>query len=270
MRQVFRDLEHEKMFRESGYFKLQLLDSDDLAHCLALFEQVDPKVDQTFYSSIDSRDVTYRKMVDQRLRDRLQQKIECFFIDYYPIAFTFIVKRPGPGGEVKMHVDDIHVDPEKYPSINIWCPLIDTNPENGGLSVLPKSHLLPFPQRGLGLPFPYSAYMDLVTDKFVFIPLKAGEAVFYHDQLIHGSSANQSKDIRPALITGLIPKEAEPIIYFRYPGMAENQCERFQVAGDFWFEFDKQKRPDNLLSKGIEAYHPVELTEEAFFNILEL
>ena len=259
----------EKEFLEKGFVRVPFLNPDELASCRSLFEQVDPGVGTSFYSSIDSRNKEYRMRVDQELRNRVAEKTKSFFVAYEPIAFTFIVKRSSPDTLIRMHVDDTHTDQNQFVSVNIWSPLVDTNETNGGLKVVQGSHLLPFPQRGLGLPFPYSNYEHLFRPFEKEINLRAGEAIFYHDQLIHGSPPNRSGAIRPAIITGMIPREAQPLIYFRYPGLPDTQCEKFEVSGDFWYEFDKSKRPDQLKSLGIESYSPISISESEFIRILE-
>lgn len=265
-RRVFKSDVHESRFWNEGFFTLQLLDENDLEYAQALFEELDPKVDKVFYSSIDSRDIPYRKMVDQRLRERFEQKVMALFESYEPIAFTFIVKRPGEGSEVVQHVDDIHVDPDKFASVNVWIPLIDTNEENGCMEVLPGSHHLPFPRRGLGLPFPYSQYYDLYKDYIIKVPQKAGQAIIYHDELLHSSGRNNSDAVRPAMITGLVPSEAQPIIYFNYPGMSEEECEAFEIDHEFWFSFDKTQKPEGYKSLGREPYWKPGFPEAQFWS----
>lgn len=268
-RRVFQCHEHESQFWREGYVRIPFLNSDELEACRKLFNEVDPKVDAPFYSSIDSRSIAYRKEVDRRLRSLLQEKTENYFVDYYPIAFTFIVKRPAKGSEVLSHVDDIHVDQQRFASVNVWTPLVDTNAMNGALGVLPRSHRLPSPHRGLGLPFPYSRYGYLFEDHMIDVHLKAGEALFYHDNLIHRSLPNESDKVRPAVITGMIPKEGQPIICFQHDELKENEVEIFEVSGDFWFNFDKHKKPLDQKSLGIEEYHPMSMSDDEFASYFD-
>jgi len=270
-RQVFRDSQLEEQFWRDGFLTLPLLNETDLAYCRELFKRMDPKIDTQFYSSIDSPDVPYRYEVDRKLRELLDDKVAAILLDYTAIAYTFIVKRPGKQSAILSHVDDTHVDQNKYASVNIWCPLVDTNEINGALEVLRGSHRLPYPPRGLGLPFPYSSYEPMFRDKMEMVYQKAGVAILYHDMLIHRSPPNMSDSIRPAVITGTIPQEATPIIYFQYPGLAKDKVEKFAVNRDFWISFDKRERPERgVKSLGFEDYYAITISDEEFWEYIRL
>lgn len=266
MRIIFKDPELDRQFAEQGYFKLQLLNDEELQQARAIFDANDPKLAANFYSSIDSKDFDYRRSVHNQLKPLIEDKLLDFFIDYKPIAYTFIAKKPNSTDSVVYpHADDTHIFEEDHLcSVNIFCPLVDTYEENGALYVLPGSHKLPYPWRGFGMPFPYEQYWDHFKDRMIMAPQKAGEAIFYHDRLIHRSGPNRSSAIRPVIVTGLMPNESTQVICYQHEGTKEDEVEIFEIDQDFWFTFDPNSKPNTVRSLGIREYKPITMSVEEF------
>jgi ectoine hydroxylase-related dioxygenase (phytanoyl-CoA dioxygenase family) len=59
------------------------------------------------------------------------------------------------------------------------------------------------------------------------MPMKAGDAIFYHHGLLHFSPPNRTSWIRPAINLTLVPKEAECIHYCMPEGA--KQIEMYSV-----------------------------------------
>lgn len=90
-----------------------------------------------------------------------------------------------------------------FDSINIWTPLIPTGIGNGGLAVIPSSHL----QGEL----PHKFYSDNgnahgVQEEFIkasevkVINTDFGDAIIFHSLLVHGSTENNSCQIRKTFV----------------------------------------------------------------------
>ncbi|MCP4123956.1 MAG: phytanoyl-CoA dioxygenase family protein [Bacteroidetes bacterium] len=91
---------------------------------------------------------------------------------------------------------------------------INRDQQNGRLYVIRGSHKMEQPIRGIGLPFPYEEHRELIENNTWSLQLKAGEALFFHTKMIHGSPENSTDKDRPAIVAGLIPEEARPILYW--------------------------------------------------------
>ncbi|CAK9249919.1 unnamed protein product [Sphagnum jensenii] len=268
-RRIFHDQEGEKQFRTQGYFTRQLLSDADISYLLEVFKSLNPRIEKEFYSTIDSTDLDYRRQVDERIGKRISDIVTAYFINYSPLIFNFIVKEPGGDSEVFMHMDDTHVDETRYQSVNVWCPLVDTTPANGALFVMPGSHTLAYPPRGFGIPYPYSEFHELVKPRMEMVPLKAGEAIFYNNKLMHRSDPNHSNASRPAIIMAMLPDEADRIIHFHMPDMPENKVEVFELSKEFYLNFDRNKRPEGFKSLGMVDYKRVKPSREEFIRILD-
>lgn len=268
-RQIFRDKDSDELFRKQGFFTSQLLNSQDISTLLKVFHTLNPEMEKQFYSTIDSKNLEYRREADRQIGAVVSPKVTSYFLDYTPLIFNFIVKDPGGDSEVFLHVDDTHVDETRYQSVNVWCPLVDTNPDNGALFVLPGSQNLPYPPRGFGMPYPYSEFHYLIKDQMMMVPLKAGEAIFYNNKLMHRSDPNYTDTSRPAIIMGMLPDEADKIIHFHTPDMPDDKVEVFELSKDFYLNFDRNRRPEGFKSLGLVNYHKVGPTKEEFISMIE-
>jgi hypothetical protein len=268
-RKIFRNNKFEKQFNKVGYFTHQLLSEKEIAVLLHVFNSLNPEIKNQFYSTIDSTSIDYRRKVDEQIGLIINRKVTEYFIKYSPLIFNFIVKQPGGDSEVHVHTDDTHVDEKEFQSVNIWCPLVDTTKENGALYVMPGSHRLPYSPRGFGLSYPYSEFHDIVNPKMKFMPLKAGEAIFYNNKLLHRSGANTTTAVRPAIILAMLPDEAPKIIHFRTQDMPEDKVELFELSKEFYLTFDRNKRPEKFKSYGIIDYEAVKPTREEFIKMFD-
>lgn len=245
-RRIFKSDELEDAISRDGFVKIPFLNEEELKECRRIFESLDPKLKVPFYSSIDSKDVDYRKNVDRQLHNLLGAKVEALFDNYKTIAHTYIVKLPSPDTKIYIHLDDIHLDQSKYRAVNIWLPLVDVTRINGCLRVYRGTQNLPKYHRGFGVKFIYQSYEKLIEEGLEDVPVKAGELVIYDDLLIHASWPNLSNEIRPAIVSGLVPQESELWACFHHKGLRSDEVEYFKVDNEFWLTFDKLDKPQDI------------------------
>jgi hypothetical protein len=83
-----------------------------------------------------------------------------------------------------------------------WCSLVDCDEEYGCLFVIPRSHSLYRKIEILGeTPF-FAEYIEELVEKHaVPVPLRAGEAVYFDNFLLHGSYPNRRTTPRPAILS---------------------------------------------------------------------
>lgn len=269
IRRIFKSDVLEKEISQKGYVKIPFLNEDELDGCRKIFHSLDPKLNVPFYSSIDSKELEYRNLVNSKLHELLGEKTEALFDRYKTIAHTYIVKIPSPDTKIHLHLDDIHLDQSKFRAVNIWLPLVDVTRENGCLRVYNGTHLLPKFHRGFGVDFIYRPYIPILEEGLIDVPVKAGELVVYDDTLIHASWPNLSDSIRPAIVSGLVPEEADLWACFHHKGLKEDEVEYFEVDKEFWLTFDKLDKPeDKYKSLGIYKVIKPNYSEKEFRNLL--
>lgn len=268
-RRIFKSDHLEEEISKYGYVKIPFLNESELEACRDIFNALDPKLNVPFYSSIDSKEISYREEVNRKLHDLLGEKTEALFDQYKTIAHTYIVKIPSPDTKIHLHLDDIHLDQSRFRAVNIWLPLVDVNQVNGCLRVYKGTHLLPKFHRGFGVEFIYGPYEPLLEEGLIDVPVQAGELVVYDDTLIHASWPNLSNTTRPAIVSGLVPKEAELWACFHHKEIQDDEVEYFQVDNEFWLTFDKLEKPsDKYQSLGVQKVKKPKYTEKEFKTLL--
>lgn len=267
-RPMFYDTNLESELMEKGYFTCPLLSPEEVAQCLKVQEETDSSIEAGKYNTLEVTNFNHRKQVHDGLNNVLHKKWQDTFIDYRCIGYNFAVKKATNGEKFHAHVDDIHADESKHISVNVWIPLVDVNEENGALYMVKGSHLLDMPIRGIGLPFPFEREIKLIESSARPIELKAGTAIFFHAKMIHGSPRNKSNVNRPAIIAGLIPQEATPIIYYRHEEISNKEVELFETPEDFYLKMEIGKRPDFAKSLGVFDYRPKKYNTKSVIQLL--
>jgi phytanoyl-CoA hydroxylase len=132
----------------------------------------------------------------------------------------FYFKPPGARGQA-MHQDNIFLRADPETCLAAWIAIDDVDADNGGLAVVPGSH-----RTELACPEP-ADLTESFTSGQVPIPagmqkvqtrMKAGDVLFFHGSVVHGSQPNSSTDrFRRSLIFHYIPEASTEIAAFYDP-----------------------------------------------------
>jgi ectoine hydroxylase-related dioxygenase (phytanoyl-CoA dioxygenase family) len=221
MCKIFRDERQELLFRENGFVIVDdLLHPDAIADLWAFYarafrnkrEVVPYACELPYYISIFDRDSTHKREVDERISSYVQQAVDALLLDYEVFYSNFMIKFPDDG-QIEAHQDFNFVDENHHTAFNLWCPLVDTDSQNGGLHVIAGSHSVFTTQRGPNLPKALTQYNDLLKRYSRCLPLKKGQAVLFDHKLVHYSPPNCTQDVRVAIQSVLKPREAAAIHY---------------------------------------------------------
>jgi len=128
-------------------------------------------------------------------------------------------KEPKVGGAWEWHQDYGYWYKNEFlfpgQMISVMIAITDANKENGCLQVIKETHKMGRIEHGFsGEQVGASQhYVDLVlkTKELVFVELKAGDALFFHPNLLHRSEANLSDQPRWSLIS--VYNRAENVPY---------------------------------------------------------
>lgn len=121
-----------------------------------------------------------------------------------------INKPPDPGSKSSRH--PLHQDLYYFPFrpaeriVCSWTAMQRVTRENGCLVLFPKSHKLPLLEHGYpdwagGVNKMYHGIVSVPENQFekVYAEMEAGDTVFFHPLLIHGSGANRTQGFRKAI-----------------------------------------------------------------------
>jgi hypothetical protein len=249
--------EHEHHFQTHGYVQLDFLPTALVAELLQAYHALHdalPKPEHGFHSTSDSLDVATRRAVDHLLREKVHPHAERIFRNCKPLFGNFLVKEPHTPSEIGVHQDWTFVDETRYRSVTIWCPLVDTTPENGTLQVLPGSHIYTQNLRGFPtFPGPYDEHQTVTRELMLDLPCRAGQAVVYDHAAIHASNPNQTDSPRIALVWGMVPAAAQ-LFHYYYTGTT---YEEYSVDIEFYFQYVKGAHPSTAGARKLADLQPV-------------
>ena len=138
----------------------------------------------------------------------------------YAAQSMFYFKPPTARGQA-LHQDNIFLQAHPETCIAAWIAIDDCDGENGGLKIVPGSHryeiVCPdeadpeesFTNTEITLPDGFST---------VQTELAAGDVLFFHGSMVHGSGPNRSADrFRRSLIFHYVPVDSVEIARFYNP-----------------------------------------------------
>lgn len=163
----------------------------------------------------DERSMAF--MLDSRLRDIMTAVLGD---EPYCAQTMFYFKPPGARGQA-LHQDQIYLQVQPGTCLAAWLAVDDCDAANGCLQVVPGSHRLPLlceipadTERSFTrTTIPVPQEMEVVD-----VVMKAGDVLFFHGNLIHGSEPNTTEDrFRRSLIGHYATGRAEAIARFYHP-----------------------------------------------------
>lgn len=262
MKVVFKENQHQEDFEKNGYLALPFFNKAEIEELTELYGRLHPEDEKGFFPSTFSRDKNYRQLADTEIRRVCERSIAEYCKDVKVVCGAFIVKNPGPDSGMCVHQDMSLIDESKYTGINIWVPLCDLTIQNGAIFVLPGSHRLFPTYRGSSIPEFFSNLKEEeLLDFMQPLLLKAGEAVFFDQSILHFSPPNYSDKLRIVTNTYFTHKESEyRTYYWNKAEHGEGKLEAFAQADDFMTNFEQfgeniQDRPKVGKSLGLVDYN---------------
>ena len=283
MRKVFRDVELEKQFQEMGYVKVPFLTSDEINFLKNAYQESLPnsqgslQPDEADYKSTSEitydftfidRNTNYKRQVFEIITPLFQKHADKYLKDYDPIIANFISKKH-EGGEVPLHQNWAFVDERQYTSISIWCPLVDTSPENGTLEIVDKSHKRFGELRGPMVPWEIDPLTEeIIKDHLTPMNAKAGEAVILDDSILHYSRPNEGQINRLAIQLIMKPREAKCIHHHLDMDGDRSEVEILEVTEEFFMSFHPWRKPKDQKRLRSVPFELRELDSKSFQQAL--
>lgn len=253
MNRVFKNSIQQQKFLSNGYVIIPgLLDIENIKSLLNVFEKHIDEYTTSFHTSHFSKNIQYKREAHNAISDMVYRKAEPFLEKYKPLFGNFMIKTSDPNTALDIHTDWTYVDENLYTSVAIWSPLVDTIPENGCLGIVEGSHKITNKIRGPLIKESSRDFNDFWSNKYgKLLPMKAGDAIFYHHGLLHFSLPNKTNKTRPAINLTVVPKNADYIHYCMPEG--SNEIEMYNVENSqFYLYYNHFQRPEsNSLIKSL-------------------
>jgi ectoine hydroxylase-related dioxygenase (phytanoyl-CoA dioxygenase family) len=157
-----------------------------------------------------------RWMLEPRLMQRVQQLLGPTFA----AQSMFYFKPPTARGQA-LHQDNLFLRAHPETCLAAWIAVDDCDAENGGLKVVPGSHVY-----DLECPEPADVSQSFSAVQVSIPPglstvqteMRAGDVLFFHGSTVHGSLPNSSTDrFRRSLIFHYVPQASVEIATFYQP-----------------------------------------------------
>lgn len=260
----FKDVNQTKQFKKEGYVTMPFLSTSVCTDLIHLYNNYKEDSDEEFITTMKDSDIKKKTHINEVLCDEIEKKLSEIIKGYSPLFANFLVKKPLSTYKVGIHQDWSYVDESQFRSFNIWIALNDTNKNNGGLYVLPKSHLLPLPVRYTPFENNLKPFENIIRLKSEPLEVKKGYAVIYDSALIHFSNANRSSETRYAIGCVCIPSYVTPKHYYK----DNNKILEFEVKKSFFNTFIPGTNPEGKVVKTIKNEKPSTL--KLLFKIINL
>jgi len=155
-------------------------------------------------------------MLEPRLMSRVQQLLG----PALAAQSMFYFKPPTARGQA-LHQDNLFLQAHPETCLAAWIAVDDCDAENGGLKVVPGSHVY-----DLECPEPADPEQSFSGVQVTIPPglsavqteMRAGDVLFFHGSTVHGSLPNTSRDrFRRSLIFHYVPQASVEIAKFYQP-----------------------------------------------------
>lgn len=263
---MFVDPGHQALFDRSGYCVLEFLDTRQVKELRSAFEEIGPELTTGFHATMYSPERAHRRQVYETLRPAVQAAVDRYLLGCKVRVANFVVKAANDSAsKVDLHMDWSFVDETKFISLNVWCPLVDVDQANGCLWVLPGSERHATVPRAHRDPHPYQDLSDWIwNEALIPVPMRAGQGIFYHCGLLHGSRPNRTSQTRVAIGCVLAPADVPVLHYFR---LNEAEVEVFSVTEEFFWTHVPGERPKEGACIGVVPSAPRQVTRDEVLSL---
>lgn len=222
-------------FDTKGYLVRRLFDTKSAARLKAEFEQrhadkdLTPNQESNYVSALDlNRDEA--KAFSDWIWAAWSEPLQQIIAGFRQVDAGMLIKQSG-AGPVGIHQHSVFTDRPFSQTIIVWCPLADCDEVDGCLHLVPGSQRLVRHVNVIGK----GGYITdpqimskVLRDHGVVLPLKAGEAVFFENSLLHGSLPNESGRSRIAMGGYMVSADENLAFYHAF----DDHLAVFPVPGD--------------------------------------
>lgn len=162
-------------------------------------------------------ETTLRWLLDARLAECLR----CFLEDEPLAVQTMLYFKPAGARGQALHQDQFYLRAAPGTCMAAWLALDDCDEQNGCMQVVPGSHkwpLLCHEMADTSKSFTNTAAPVPVGQDIRPVLMDAGDVLFFHGQVVHGSYPNTSADrFRRSLIGHYVESKAEQLTKYDQP-----------------------------------------------------
>jgi non-heme Fe2+,alpha-ketoglutarate-dependent halogenase len=204
-------------YRRDGFlFPVDCLTPEEVRHCRARLEAFEREQGDTFGklpNLVRSKSHLLFTWMDQLVRhpkvlDAVESIIGPNILIYH---LTSWLKEPNDPSHVTWHQDGTYFGLEPAEQVTAWIALTDSTPEMGCIKLLPGSHVIgQQPHRETDIPGNLLSRGQTIErrldyDRYLLMPLRAGQVSLHHTHIVHCSEPNRTDRRRIGIGVSYIP-----------------------------------------------------------------
>lgn len=241
---VLKDKYLQNQLEENGYVIVPFYSESDIKKLKQYYLENTKTNNTGFQPTTYFESLAYRLNASNFIKEIAKPHLKRYLENYKTFMGSFIVKHNDKNSELGVHQDMSLVDESKFMGINTWSPLCETNEQNGALYLIPKSHRIFPTYRNATITNIYDKHYNEIKKYMQPLYMKAGEAIFFDNSIIHFSPINQSNEIRIATNIFLTHQDAK--ITISYYDKAQNKVELFEQKDDFFTTYTQFGNDSNM------------------------
>ena len=216
---VLHDPDLQDQLDEHGWVVVDLFDDHQVTALDAAFESLPHRVSDGvsfasgFHATIIDDRPDYRRASHRAIEEVVAGPADRLLSGMSLAMTNWVTKEPGADA-APFHVDWTFVDEDRFRSVSLWVPLVDTDDETGCIGVVDGSHR----QVDFVRAATHPTYQD--THEWArampgarTLHLRAGEAVVFDHRTVHFSMPHRGTSRRVALTCEYVPQGAELLHY---------------------------------------------------------
>jgi hypothetical protein len=248
-RPILKDADADRQLRELGYVVFPLFSETQTKDLLGFYLANHPEEQAGMSASAHSPDIAFRKKMSDAIHAAVVPALEQHANAVQALGGSFISKSAGSAGSLAPHQDWNITDERQYRSFNLWMPLVDTANENGGIMVLPRSHLMGLNFRGPGIPAVTEHIQESLWEAMETLVIPAGYGLLYDHRLIHASGPNKINDPRIVAVLGMVETDAPMMIFYG----EDKKITSYACDPQYFLEKNPNEGPDGIAQ--IESFN---------------
>lgn len=237
MKRVLRSDAHQAALERDGYAVVDLLDPTQVIALARHYNVAHPEPVKGMYTATFDPDKARMQADHAHLCSLTRHRLAELMQDIKVVIAGFVVKGPDESSAMGLHQDMTLVDENEFQGINIWCPLVDLDGNNGALQVVPGSHRWLKSLRSPTVATLYNEQRVALMRHVQPVYLRAGQAIVFDQSLLHCSPINRSGVQRVVVNMFVTHRDARMLICHLDPKQADQGVEVFEVDETVMFDF---------------------------------
>lgn len=239
---LFKSLSDQNLFDESGILRINLLDSKIIDEITEKVNEIHPELNATmaeeYYFSVFGKGKEYMQSIRDEILPIIKPFLDNIFHNYKVLTVVLQVKGTSEKSSVGLHQDLTVVDENRYNSMTVWLPLINSTLDNGAIRALKGSQNTFRSYRAHTIDyFQFEEVEDYIKDNATAYKTKIGEALVFDPAVIHYSEPNRTQIPRISIAISIVNEDAP--IQIGYHDKKENESVTiFDVPDDFFYHYN--------------------------------